>query len=124
MEISLTVDGRRVAVAPGASVLDAVNRAGVYLPQLCKDPDRPRLGTCRTCLVSIDGQRGTPASCSTPAREGMVVRTDAPEVERIRRGVLQLTLDMLPEDDLSRLGELGVAAAVGRPRARRESIPC
>ncbi len=111
MPIALTVDGRPVAVAPGASVLDAVNQAGVYLPQLCKDPERPPLGTCRTCLVSVEGVSGTLTACSTPAREGMVVRTDAPGVDRVRRGVLQLTLDMLGEENVSRLGELGVAAA-------------
>jgi formate dehydrogenase alpha subunit len=111
MAIGLSIDGRQVEVGEGASVLDAVNRAGCYLPQLCKDPDRPRLGTCRTCLVSIEGVRGTPAACATPAQDGMVVHADAPEAERIRRGVLQLTLDMLPEQDPARLGELGVAAA-------------
>jgi formate dehydrogenase alpha subunit len=109
--ITLTVDGHAVAVPPGGSVLDAVNQAGIYLPQLCKDPDRPPLGTCRTCLVSVEGLAGVPTACSTPAHDGMVVRTDAPAVDRLRRGVLQLTLDMLPADDPARLGQLGVAAA-------------
>jgi predicted molibdopterin-dependent oxidoreductase YjgC len=54
---------------------------------------------------------GIPTACSTPAQDGMVVRTDTSEVDRVRRGVLQLTLDMLPEQDPARLGELGVAAA-------------
>ena len=111
MPLLLTVDGLPVEVENGASVLDAVNRAGVYLPQLCKDPERPRLGTCRTCLVSIEGIPGAPAACAAPAREGMVVHTTAPEVDRIRRGALQLTLDMLPETDVSRLGELSTAIA-------------
>jgi len=110
MSITLTIDGRRVEIGSGASVLDAVNLAGVYLPQLCKDPERPRLGTCRTCLVGIEGVRGTPTACSTPAADGMRVSTTAPEADRMRRGVVQLTLDMLPETDLDRLGELGVAA--------------
>ena len=111
MTIALTVDGHHVEVEPGASVLDAVNLVGVALPQLCKDPDRPRLGTCRTCLVAIDGWRGTPAACTVPAEEGMAVRTDAPEVVRVRRGVLQLTLDMLPEGDPALLRELATAVA-------------
>ena len=62
----LTIDGRPIAVEPGATVLDAVNRLGVPLPQLCKDPDRPPLGACRTCLVEVEGQRGFPASCHLP----------------------------------------------------------
>ena len=54
------------------------------------------IGACRTCLVEIEGTRGFPASCSVPARDGMVIRTDTPAVERIRAGVLELTLAMLP----------------------------
>ena len=111
MPIALTVDGRPVELARGSSVLDAVNQVGVYLPQLCKDPERPPLGTCRTCLVSIEGVRGALTACATPAQEGMMVRTDAPEVDRVRRGVLLLTLDMVAEEDVARLGELGAAAA-------------
>ncbi|MFQ5879347.1 MAG: formate dehydrogenase subunit alpha, partial [Dehalococcoidia bacterium] len=68
------------------------------LPQLCKDPDAPAIGACRTCLVAIEGVNGFPAACSTPARDGMALRTDAPSVERIRRAVLELTLAMHPED--------------------------
>ena len=68
MTIALTVDGHHVEVERGASVLDAVNLVGVALPQLCKDPDRPRLGTCRTCLVAIDGWRGRPPPAPCPRR--------------------------------------------------------
>src|SRR5687767_1300959 len=96
MSITLTVDGQLVIVPEGATVLDAVNRLGVPLPQLCKDPDRAPLGACRTCLVQVEGQRGFPASCSTPARDGMVVSTQSDDAVRIRRGVLDLTLGMLP----------------------------
>ena len=60
MSITLTVDGQTVIVPEGASVLDAVNRLGVPLPQLCKDPDRSPLGACRTCLVQVEGVRGFP----------------------------------------------------------------
>jgi NADH dehydrogenase/NADH:ubiquinone oxidoreductase subunit G len=58
----LTVDAQPVEVPKGATVLDAVNRLGIALPQLCKDPDRSLLGACRTCLVEVEGQRGFPAS--------------------------------------------------------------
>src|SRR3989304_2827967 len=92
----LTIDGRAVEVPEGASVLDAVNRLGLPLPQLCKDPARPPVGACRTCLVQVEGQRGFPASCHLPARDGMVVRTDTAEVTWIRRAGLDLTLSMLP----------------------------
>lgn len=110
MTVRLTVDGIDVTMAQGATVLDAVNHARIALPQLCKDPDRPPLGTCRTCLVNIDGMPGTPTACSTLAVDGMVVRTDDPDVARVRRGVLQLTIDMLPEGDEHATGDLAHAA--------------
>ena len=100
MTISVTVNDTRVEVPEGASVLDAVNASRTYLSQLCKDPDMKAIGACRTCLVQIEGTRGFPASCSVPARDGMVIRTDTPEVERIRSGVLELTLAMLPSEAL------------------------
>src|SRR5207245_9629861 len=62
---------------------------------LCKDPDRAPLGACRTCLVHVEGQRGTPAACHLPARDGMAVDTQHPEVVRVRSTVLDLTLSML-----------------------------
>lgn len=92
---TLTIDGVAVDFRPGETVLDAANRAGIYLPQLCKEPQRPALGACRTCLVQIEGVRGFPASCSTACRAGMVVSTRSAEVEKIRRGVLELTRAML-----------------------------
>src|SRR5438093_1254398 len=60
--MKLAIDGRPVEVPDGATVLDAVNALGIPLPQLCKDPDRSPLGACRTCLVQVEGQRGTPAA--------------------------------------------------------------
>jgi NADH-quinone oxidoreductase subunit G len=91
----LTIDGRALELPAGATVLDGVNQLGLSLPQLCKDPDRAPLGACRTCLVHVEGQRGTPAACHLPAREGMIVDTQHPEAARVRRTVLDLTLSML-----------------------------
>lgn len=110
MTLTLTIDGRQVEVEPGTMVLDAILRAGSVVPHLCRDPERPRLGTCRTCLVEIDGMPGTPASCAVPAVDGMVVHTTSERARSMRAGVLQLTVDMVPEGDPALLGELGVAA--------------
>jgi formate dehydrogenase alpha subunit len=108
----LTIDGHAVEVPAGASVLDAVNRLGVPLPQLCKDPDRKPLGACRTCLVHVEGQRGLPAACHLPARDGMVVQTQHPDAVRVRTGVLDLTASMLTSGSgRDGFGQLGVAAA-------------
>src|SRR5215471_12796009 len=107
----LTIDAQPVEVAAGATVLDAVNRLGIALPQLCKDPDRAPLGACRTCLVHVEGQRGTPAACHLPARDGMIVDTRHPEVARVRSTVLALTLSMLtPGEHSNGFGQLGDAA--------------
>ena len=110
--MKLTIDGQAVEVSPGATVLDAVNRLGLPLPQLCKDPDRAPLGACRTCLVHVEGQRGLPAACHLPAREGMVVSTQHPEAARVRSVVLDLTLSMLtPGPGRDGFGQVGEAAA-------------
>src|SRR5262245_54302217 len=93
--MKLTIDGRAIDAVPGTSVLDAVNALGIALPQLCKDPDRAPLGACRTCLVHVDGQRGTPAACHLPVRDGMVVSTTHADVVRVRTSVLDLTRSML-----------------------------
>src|SRR2546425_7270009 len=119
MSLRLTIDGTPIEVPMGATVLDAVNRLGIALPQLCKDPDRPPLGACRTCLVHVEGQRGAPAACHLPAREGMVVSTTAPEVVRLRAVVLDLTRSMLSagggREGFGQLGAASARHAVARP---------
>ena len=121
MNLRLTIDGTPIEVPTGATVLDAVNRLGLALPQLCKDPDRPPLGACRTCLVHVEGQRGVPAACHLPARDGMIVDTQHPEAVKTRRAVLDLTWSMLtPSRDRDGFGQLGEAAsrhALARPSA-------
>ena len=99
MTVTLYVNGQRTETPEGSSVLDAVNGSGTYISQLCKDADMGAIGACRTCLVQIDGQRGFPASCSVPAADGMKVWTDSPEVMDIRKGVVELTLGMLPSSN-------------------------
>ena len=98
MPVTLNINGSSVTVGDGASVLDAINATGTPISQLCKDPDMKPIGACRTCLVQVEGMRGFPASCSVPAQDGMEVCTDSPDVERIRAGVLELTLAMLPAE--------------------------
>ncbi len=110
--MKLVIDGRRIELPAGATVLDGVNSLGIPLPQLCKDPDRPPLGACRTCLVHVEGQRGVPAACHLPARDGMVVATGHPDAVRVRRGVLDLTLSMLtPGTERAGFAQAGEAAA-------------
>src|SRR3984893_676550 len=112
MSLRLTIDGTPGAVPTSATLLDAGNRLGLALPQLGKDPDRPPLGACRTCLVHVEGQRGLPAACHLPARDGMVVSTRHPDAVRVRAAVLDLTLSMLtPGAGRGDFQQLGAAAA-------------
>ena len=110
MAVKLSVNGREIEVDEGSYVLDAVNASGVYISQLCKDPDMKAIAACRTCLVQIDGVRGFPASCSVPAADGMQVRTDATETVDLRRGVLELTMAMLEPNGKREYKELTIAA--------------
>jgi len=110
--MKLVIDARTVELPEGATVLDGVNRLGIALPQLCKDPDRSPLGACRTCLVYVEGQRGLPASCHLPAREGMVVSTEHLDAIRVRKAVLDLTSSMLTRsEERNGFGQLSDAAA-------------
>ncbi len=126
MTIHLMLDGQKVNIEEGQSVLDVINASGTFIPQLCKDPDMKPIGACRTCIVEIDGIRGMPASCSIPATNGMVVDTNGPGVERIRKGILDLTLGMVREDiDLGLLRQVsdkyGLSSSTWSARYREES---
>ena len=113
MAITLAINGKQVTVDDGSTVLDAINRSGAYISQLCKDPDMKAIGACRTCLVQIEGVRGLPASCSVPAEQGMSVLTETDEARETRRGVLELTMAMFPKNGESAshdYRELSIAA--------------
>ncbi|MEO3778335.1 formate dehydrogenase subunit alpha [Micromonospora sp. B11E3] len=99
--VELTVDGVVVAVAPGTSVLRAAAEAGIDIPKLCATDSLKAFGSCRLCVVEIDGARGTPASCTTPVRPGMVVHTQTSKLERLRRGVMELYISDHPLDCLT-----------------------
>ena len=99
--VELTIDGRSVAVAEGTSVMRAAALAGVDIPKLCATDSLDPFGSCRLCLVEIDGRRGTPASCTTPCTPGMNVTTQTPKLERLRRGVMELYISDHPLDCLT-----------------------
>jgi len=98
--ISLSVDGHPVEVESGASVLDAARKAGVEIPTLCHHDDLSTFGSCRLCIVEIEGRPGFPASCATRAEEGMAVQTDTEKVQQFRRQVLELLLSEHPSSCL------------------------
>jgi formate dehydrogenase alpha subunit len=88
--IKLTINGRETIAKKGATVLEAALDTGIYIPTLCYDPDLKPYGGCRLCIVEIEGMRGLVSSCTTPATEGMVVRTETPKVNQSRRITMEL----------------------------------
>jgi formate dehydrogenase major subunit len=99
--VSLDIDGIEVTVPAGTSVMRAAAQAGVAVPKLCATDSLDAFGSCRLCVVDIDGRKGTPASCATPCEDGMVVHTQTPHVARIRRGVMELYISDHPLDCLT-----------------------
>jgi formate dehydrogenase major subunit len=98
--VQLTVDDVPVSVPSGSSVMLAAARAGRPVPKLCATDTLEAFGSCRICLVEIDGMRGYPASCTTLVSEGMVVRTGSEALNRLRKGVLELYLSDFPAADI------------------------
>ncbi len=99
--VSLTIDGRAVEVPAGTSVMRAAALSGGQIPKLCATDSLEAFGSCRMCLVEVSGMRGTPASCTTPVAEGMVVSTQTPKLEKLRRGVMELYISDHPLDCLT-----------------------
>jgi formate dehydrogenase major subunit len=99
--IKLTVDGVPVSVPEGTSVMRAGFEAGIPIPKLCATDSVDAFGSCRLCLVEIDGRRGTPSSCTTPVAEGMVVHTQTERLRKLRKGVMELYISDHPLDCLT-----------------------
>ena len=99
--VSLTIDGVPVTVPEGTSVLRAAALIERPIPKLCATDSLEAWGSCRLCLVEIEGVKGTPASCTTPVREGMVVHTQTARLEKLRRGVMELYISDHPLDCLT-----------------------
>ncbi|MFL6176813.1 MAG: 2Fe-2S iron-sulfur cluster-binding protein, partial [Ornithinibacter sp.] len=94
----VTIDGIAVMVPVGTSVMRAASLAGVTVPKLCATDSLRAFGSCRLCLVEVEGMKGTPASCTTPCTDGMVVSTRTEQVQQLRRGVMELYLSDHPSD--------------------------
>jgi len=99
--VTLTIDGREVTVPAGTSVMRAAATVGGDIPKLCATDNVKAFGSCRLCLVEIEGARGTPASCTTPVGPGMKVKTQTPRLEKLRKGVMELYISDHPLDCLT-----------------------
>ncbi|MFN4125656.1 formate dehydrogenase subunit alpha [Pannonibacter indicus] len=125
--ITLTVDGFEVSVPEGTSVMRAASEAGISVPKLCATDMLDAFGSCRLCLVEIEGRAGTPASCTTPVAPGMVVHTQTGKLKDLRKGVMELYISDHPLDCLTCAAngdcELqDMAGAVGLREVRYEAV--
>src|SRR5882672_6724620 len=99
--VALEIDGRIVSVPEGTSVIRAAAEAGIHVPKLCATDSLEPFGSCRLCLVEVEGMRGLPASCTTEAKAGMKVTTQNAKVAKTRRNVMELYISDHPLDCLT-----------------------
>src|SRR5260221_12969379 len=116
--VTLTIDGTLVTVPEGTSIMRAAMEAGTEIPKLCATDMLEAFGSCRLCLIEIEGRNGTPASCTTPVADGIVVHTRSERLDRIRKGVMELyvsdhAVDSLDRDQPKYSDLLATAAEVG-----------
>lgn len=99
--VTLWIDDVEVTVPEGSSVMHAASKVERPIPKLCATDSLEAWGSCRMCLVEIEGVRGTPSSCTTPVRDGMKVTTQNNRLERLRKGVMELYISDHPLDCLT-----------------------
>ncbi len=125
--VTLTIDGFDVTVPEGTSIMRAAAEAGISVPKLCATDSVDAFGSCRLCLVEIEGRNGTPASCTTPVAPGLKVHTQNAKLKQLRRGVMELYISDHPLDCLtcSANGDCelqDMAGAVGLRDVRYEAV--
>jgi len=125
--VTLTIDGFDVTVPEGTSIMRAAAEAGIPVPKLCATDSVDAFGSCRLCLVEIEGRNGTPASCTTPVAPGIKVHTQTSKLKQLRRGVMELYISDHPLDCLTCAAngdcELqDMAGAVGLRDVRYEAV--
>ncbi|NLA89984.1 MAG: 4Fe-4S dicluster domain-containing protein, partial [Alcaligenaceae bacterium] len=98
--VTLTIDGHEVQAPAGTSIMRAAIMAGITIPKLCATDSLESFGSCRICIVQIEGRRGFPASCTTPVEDGLVVTTENKRINDLRRHVMELYISDHPLDCL------------------------
>src|SRR5512147_987081 len=96
--VELKINGKRVSVPDGTTILDAAKKADIPIPTLCHHPKLTPFGGCRLCVVEIKGIPRAVTACTTPATDGMEVKTSTPQLEELRKSVLELILSDHPND--------------------------
>lgn len=99
--VSFSIDGQTVTAAAGTTIIRAAAEAGIKIPKLCATEQLNSFGSCRLCLVQVEGRRGYPASCTTPVEAGMKIVTQSQKLAEIRKGVMELYISDHPLDCLT-----------------------
>ena len=99
--ITVTIDGKQIVTQPGKTIIQAAMDSGLYIPYLCYYPGMKPFGACRMCVVEVENARGTPASCTTPVADGMVVNTNTPQIQDLRKGITELIISEHPHGCLT-----------------------
>jgi formate dehydrogenase major subunit len=99
--VTLEIDGQQISVPEGTSIMRASMELGTKIPKLCATDSLKSFGSCRLCLVEVEGRKGTPASCTTPVAPGMKVKTETERLNKLRKGVMELYISDHPLDCLT-----------------------
>ena len=97
-EVNVEIDGVSVSIPADISIMRAAALAGIEVPRLCATDTLKAFGSCRLCVVEIDGRNGTPSSCTTPVVDGMKISTQTDRLDRIRKGVMELYMSDHPKN--------------------------
>jgi formate dehydrogenase major subunit len=100
-QVSVEIDGHSIMVPAGTSIMRAAASVGEQIPKLCATDTLRAFGSCRLCLVEIEGRKGYPASCTTQVAEGMKIRTQSERLSGLRRGVMELYVSDHPQELLN-----------------------
>ena len=99
--VTVEIDGHEITVPEGTSIMRAAMELGTKIPKLCATDSVKAFGSCRLCLVEIEGRKGTPASCTTPVAPGIKVTTENERLNKLRKGVMELYISDHPLDCLT-----------------------
>ncbi|MEQ1654809.1 MAG: 2Fe-2S iron-sulfur cluster-binding protein, partial [Nitrospira sp.] len=122
--VVMTIDGRSVSAQAGDTVFTAAKRAGLTIPGLCSSEHLAPFGSCRLCVCEVEGQKGLPASCTTPVQAGMVVHTQTDRLIRLRRNITELLLSEQPSNGSlpAALHELAQSVGLDHVRYRQPTV--
>ena len=117
--VTLTIDGRAIAVEPGTTVLEAARALGIEIPTLCHIEGIEPAAACFLCCVQVEGARTLSPSCALPAAEGMVVTTDGDDIRAARKMALELLLSDQPATASRRAAPAALRGSTCQPTSTR-----